>query len=74
MSDPILSIRDRARHVWLGIGSEYNSVTAASAAQDWQGILTTRWDHFGDKFNGVYRPNATRADLQSLLEAASKIL
>jgi hypothetical protein len=35
---------------------------------DWQQILGAKWDQFGDKLNGVYKPSASRIDLQSTIE------
>lgn len=42
--------------------------------RDWQQMLSAKWDQFGDKLNGVYKPSASRIDVQNTLEAASKIL
>ncbi len=42
--------------------------------RDWQQILGTKWDQFGDKLNGVYKPSASRIDIQNTIDAASKIL
>jgi hypothetical protein len=45
-----------------------------ASGKDWQTILTDRWDQFCDKLNGVYKPNATRSEICSSIEASAKIL
>ena len=41
---------------------------------DWQSLLAARWDQFGDKLNGLYKPNASRTHAQTTLEGSAKIM
>jgi hypothetical protein len=50
-----------------------DSSTFASGA-DWHELLNSRWDQFGDKLNGIYRPCISRADAQQAVEGAKVVL
>jgi hypothetical protein len=62
--------------VYLNLDSALSRVDASSFASgtDWQELLNSRWDQFGDKLNGIYRPQASRADVQRAVEEAKAAL
>lgn len=62
--------------IYLKLDSALRRVDASAFAsgEDWQEILNSRWDQFGDKLNAIYRPHINRADLQQAIDGAKAVL
>jgi hypothetical protein len=62
--------------VYLKLDSALRGVDSSTFASgaDWQDLLNSRWDQFGDKLNGIYRPGISRSDAQQAVEGAKIVL
>lgn len=82
-NQPVKQLREEIEKAQTDIMEVYFKLDSALAradsssfleGEDWQQMLSAKWDQFGDKLNGVYKPSASHIDIQNTLAAASKIL
>jgi hypothetical protein len=82
-TEPITKLRASVEEAQTDIFEIYFKLDTALAradassfaeGRDWQALLTSRWDQFGDRLNGLYKPNVSRIDAQTTLKSAAGIL
>lgn len=76
LRDQVQEEQEATLQVYFTLDSVLRRVDASSfvAGNDWQELLNSRWDPFGDKLNGVYRPRSSRADVQRAIQEAKDAL
>jgi hypothetical protein len=69
-------VQTKIFEVYFKLDTALIRADASSFAEgnDWQSLLAARWDQFGDKLNGLYKPNASRTHAQTTLEGSAKIM